>query len=273
MLKRAAGKPERVIDLTEIGRKHNCCWFRSYKKKEKKNKNGKLTFLGFIPFFFSPLNFSGPIMVSLYMPLSDVKQNSKSVVSGLPTADTTVIIFTTTSPHHCRVAAAADTPTRATTFPSSAKFTLRKQRLHLGPSPGPCRGRAVLLLSPSGQRGDGLINMEREGGREGEWEGGGRRDGKHMWETTQKMALCPGRRKAAAETCSSQSSEKKKNNIMKCKSSVRPSSHLSKKNKTSVLFGSHALCFLCFFLHFNKGAGVDHSRQQARLSPEAHLSP
>lgn len=59
-------------------------------------------------------------MVSLYMPLSDVKQNSKSVVSGLPTVDTTVIIFTTASPHHCSVAAAADTPTRATTFPSSA---------------------------------------------------------------------------------------------------------------------------------------------------------
>lgn len=110
-------------------------------------------------------------MVSLYMPLSDVKQKSKSVVSGLPTADTTIIIFTTTSPHHCSVAAAADTPTRATSFPASAKFTLCKQRLHLGPSPGPCRGRAVLLLSPSGQSGDGLINMERKGetggGREG----------------------------------------------------------------------------------------------------------
>lgn len=200
-----------------------------------KKKNRKINLPRFyILFFFSPQVFAGhkdgPIMVSLYMPLSDVKQKSKSEVSGLPTADTTIIIFTTTSPHHCSVAAAADTPTRATSFPASAKFTLCKQRLHLGPSPGPCRGRAVLLLSPSGQSGDGLINMERkgetDGGREGG--GGGRRDGKHMWETTQKMALCPGRRKAAAETCSSQSSEKK--NRMKCKSSI--SSASKKKKKT-----------------------------------------
>lgn len=56
-----------------------------------------------------------PIMVSLYMLLSDVKQNSKSVVSGLPTVDTTIIIFTTTSPHHYNIATAADTPTQATT--------------------------------------------------------------------------------------------------------------------------------------------------------------
>lgn len=35
-------------------------------------------------------------MVSLYiMLLSDVKQNSKWVVSGLPTVDTTIINFTT----------------------------------------------------------------------------------------------------------------------------------------------------------------------------------
>lgn len=54
-------------------------------------------------------------MVSLYMLLSDVKQNSKSVVSGLPTVDTTIIIFTTTSPHHYNIATAADTPTQATT--------------------------------------------------------------------------------------------------------------------------------------------------------------
>lgn len=116
-------------------------------------------------------------MVSLYMPLSDVKQNSKSVVSALPTVDTTVIIFTTASPHHCSVAAAADTPTRGYNLPVLSQFTLCKQRLHLGPSPGPCRGRAVLLLSPSGRRGDGLINMERE--REGGQRGrkGGKAEG------------------------------------------------------------------------------------------------
>lgn len=50
-------------------------------------------------------------MVSLYMLLSDVKQNSKWVVSELPTVDTAIINFTTTSPHHCSITAAADTPT------------------------------------------------------------------------------------------------------------------------------------------------------------------
>lgn len=54
-------------------------------------------------------------MVSLYMLLSDVKQNSKSAVSGLPTADTTIIIFTTTSPHHYNITTAADTPTQSIT--------------------------------------------------------------------------------------------------------------------------------------------------------------
>lgn len=136
----------------------------SYKKKNRKIP---------LPQAFAG-HKDGPIMVSLYMPLSDVKQNSKSVVSGLPTVDTTVIIFTTASPHHCSVAAAADTPTRGYNLPVLSQFTLCKQRLHLGPSPGPCRGRAVLLLSPSGRRGDGLINMGREReGREGGREGGG----------------------------------------------------------------------------------------------------
>lgn len=161
----------------------------SYKKK-----NRKINLPRFIPLvFFSPLppqafagHKDGPIMVSLYMPLSDVKQNSKSVVSALPTVDTTVIIFTTASPHHCSVAAAADTPTRGYNLPVLSQFTSCKQRLHLGPSPGPCRGRAVLLLSPSGRRGDGLINMEgeRERGRAEREEG---REGGGMESTCGKL--------------------------------------------------------------------------------------
>lgn len=165
---------------TQSDRKHNCCWFPATKRK-----TGKLTFLGlFHLFFFFPLppqafagHKDGAIMVSLYMPLSDVKQNSKSVVSALPTVDTTVIIFTTASPHHCSVAAAADTPTRGYNLPVLSQFTLCKQRLHLGPSPGPCRGRAVLLLSPSGRRGDGLINMARERGGGQRGRKGGKAEG------------------------------------------------------------------------------------------------
>lgn len=110
----------------------------SYKKKNRKVNLPR--FIRFPP-PLPPQAFAGhkdgPIMVSLYMPLSDVKQNSKSVVSGLPTVDTTVIIFTTASPHHCSVAAAADTPTRGYNLPVLSQFTLCKQRLHLGPSPGP----------------------------------------------------------------------------------------------------------------------------------------
>lgn len=169
-------------------------------------------------------------MVSLYMPLSDVKQNSKSVVSGLPTVDTTVIIFTTTSPHHCSVAAAADTPTRATSFPSSAKFTLCKQRLHLGPSPGPCRGRAVLLLSPSGQSGDGLINMEREG-EEGE---GGRRAGGGMESTCGKLhkrwLFAPGEEKQLRKHVPVKVAKEKKPNEMQI---VRQLVASSPKKKTN----------------------------------------
>lgn len=57
-----------------------------------------------------------PIMVSLYMMLlSDVKQNSTWVVSVLPTANTTIINFTTTSPHHHNITTATDTPTQPIT--------------------------------------------------------------------------------------------------------------------------------------------------------------
>lgn len=179
-----AGKNRRRrLGRTQSDRKHNCCWFPATKRK-----TGKLTFLGFPAPPSTPQAFAGhkdgPIMVSLYMPLSDVKQNSKSVVSALPTVDTTVIIFTTASPHHCSVAAAADTPTRGYNLPVLSQFTLCKQRLHLGPSPGPCRGRAVLLLSPSGRRGDGLINMERERGRAEREEG---REGGGMESTCGKL--------------------------------------------------------------------------------------
>lgn len=79
-------------------------------------------------------------MVSLYMLLSDVKQNSKWVVSGLPTVDTTIINFTTTSPHHYNMTTTADTPTQSITSIVFSQFTLCKQRLHLGPIPNPQRG-------------------------------------------------------------------------------------------------------------------------------------
>lgn len=69
------------------------------------------------PFFFSAFaeHNEWSIMARLYMLLSDVKQNSKWVVSGLPTVDTTIINFTTTSPHHYNITTAADAPTQPVT--------------------------------------------------------------------------------------------------------------------------------------------------------------
>ena len=84
------------------------------------------------------------IMVSLYMLLSDVKQNSKWLESGLPTLGTTIINLTTTSPHQCSITAAADTPTQSITSSFFSQFTLCKQRLHLLPSPIP-RGESWVI--------------------------------------------------------------------------------------------------------------------------------
>lgn len=113
----------------------------SYKKKKK---NGKLTFVDFISTPPTPhphpapfKHRDRPIMVSLYMPLSDVKQNSKSVSKW-----TSHCRHHRHYPHHPVTTSLQRLPTHppgATTFPSSAKFTLCKQRSHFGPSPGETR--------------------------------------------------------------------------------------------------------------------------------------
>lgn len=115
-------------------------------------------------------HYKWTIMVSLSVLLSDAKQNSKSAVSGLPTVDTTIIIFATTPPHHYNIIPAADTPT----LYSSANSPCVNKDYTSSHSPTP-EGRAMSLLSPSGQWGDRLINTRR-----GETGWG---DGKHMLES------------------------------------------------------------------------------------------
>lgn len=86
-----------------------------------------------------------------------------------------------------------------------------------------------------------------------------------------RWLFAPGEEKQLRKHVPVKVAKKKRDNEMQIVHQAGASS--PKKTWHLHFFRFQVLYFLRFFLHFNTGAGADHSRQQARLSPEAHLSP